>query len=315
MSVAGAREDYNAWMIDGTDMSSGTNNTPGSALGVQLGVDTIREYQVITSDAKAEYPRGGGGIINAVTRSGTNQLHGSLFEFIRNSDIDARNFYNPGSLPPFKRNQFGGTLGGPVKKDKSFFFLSYEGVRQRLSTDVVYNVPTAAGRQGIGVLAAGQTVAPSVVPYLNLYPLPNGTNLGGGIGQYTGLTYQPGNEDYGSGRFDQHLSDSDSFFGRWTVDKADNHFPAQLISPISMTTANQYITLQEDHIFNASLLNMFRVGYNRSIYITTCAPPVGSQGLGFAPGLPLGTIGAGGLSSMGVSNNYPDAQGSERVPI
>lgn len=305
LTVAGARQDFNSFMIDGTDMNAPENGTPGSALGLQLGVDTIREYQVITSNAKAEYGRSAGGIINAVTRSGTNQLHGSLFEFLRNSDLDARRFIDPSSLPPFKRNQFGGTFGGPIKHDKSFFFLSYEGLRQRLTTNQVYNVPTAQGRLGIGVLSPGQTVNPSVIPYLNLYPLPNGRDLGGGVGQYTAPIYQPGSENFGSARYDHNLSDRDSYFARYTIDRGDNVIPGQFLSNTVIHTANQYVTVQEDHIFSPTLLNMFRSGFNRSFLQVLPTQVPNAQALGFYPGEPMGQLSVGTNGSV-ISSTGPN---------
>ncbi len=132
LSVAGARTDANSFRIDGTDLMDTRNMNPGSAAGVQLGVDKIREFQIVTANGKAEYGRNAGAVINAVSRSGTNEWHGSAFEFIRNNKMDARRFENPGELPPFKRNQFGATFGGAIAQDKTFFFLGYEGLRRRL---------------------------------------------------------------------------------------------------------------------------------------------------------------------------------------
>jgi outer membrane receptor protein involved in Fe transport len=299
LTVAGARSDANAFTIDGTDMNATSNNTPGSAAGVQLGVDTIREFQVITSNAKAEYGRSAGAIVNAVTRSGTNDLHGSLFEFLRNNKLDARSFIdlptetNPnGSLPPFKRNQFGGTLGGPVKTDTSFYFLAYEGLRQRLTTSFVRRVPTADGRLGIGVLTASQTVNRKVEPYINLYPLPSpgGTDYGDGTADYFDTVAQPANENFGSARYDHHLSESDFVFARYTIDRGDSTLPGGFLAPTSYVTSNQYLTLQYDRIMSPTLLNMFRAGYNRSYSNVNPIQVPGGENLGFTPGQPLGLL-------------------------
>src|SRR5687768_13629746 len=133
------------------------STTPGSLAGVLLGVDTVQEFTVITGVANAEYGGFSGGVINAVTRSGTNAFHGTLFEFLRNSALDARNFFdrNPANPlvrsnpPPFKRNQYGFTVGGPIKRDKLFFFGSFEGLNDRLATTLTASVPSLNARQGI----------------------------------------------------------------------------------------------------------------------------------------------------------------------
>jgi len=159
-----------SFLLDGADMETRNNVSPAGASGLMLGVDAIQEFRVSTSSFSAEFGRNSGGVVSAVTKSGTNGFHGTAFEFLRNSDLDARNFLIGGS-PAFKRNQFGGTLGGPILKDKSFFFGSYEGLRQRLGITSLDSVPTAEGRQGI--LPNGTTqVSPIVKPYLELYPLP-----------------------------------------------------------------------------------------------------------------------------------------------
>ena len=162
LSVAGARTDANSFRLDGTDLMDTRNQNPGSAAGVQLGVDTIREFQVVTTNGKAEYGRNAGAVVNAVSRSGTNEWHGSAFEFVRNNKMDARQFEDPGDAPPFKRNQFGATFGGPIRRDQTFFFVGYEGLRQRLNDTNVWRVPTAEGRQGIGLLDPGETWIPGL---------------------------------------------------------------------------------------------------------------------------------------------------------
>src|SRR6266699_4021978 len=172
-SVTGSRPYANSFMLDGTDINDHANATPGGAAGTNLGVDGIREFQIITNAASAEYGRSTGGVISAVTRSGTNNVHGSAFEFLRNSALDTPGYFDHGVVPPFRRNQFGGSLGGPIQKDKTFFFGTYEGLRQSLGTTRTGIVPTQLARQGI---LPNQTVqvASSVKPYLALYPLPNG---------------------------------------------------------------------------------------------------------------------------------------------
>lgn len=302
LAVAGARTDSNNFMIDGTDAMDTRNQNPGSAAGVQLGVDTIREFQVVTTNGKAEYGRNAGAIVNAVSRSGTNDWHGSAFEFLRNSALDGRNFFDTNGVPPFKRNQFGGTFGGPIKRDKSFFFLGYEGLRQRLSESQVWDVPTADGRLGIGVLKPGEGVDYRMIPYLNLYPLPNGANLGGGIGEYIEEKSRPTTDNFGSARIDYNISDDDFLFGHYTDDRADSSQSNQLLSDTGAFTSRHLLTIQEDHVFSPTLLNTLRLGFNRSIGYAAPKQVKGAPlSLGFAPGVPMGEIGAGGISTLGPS--------------
>src|SRR5262249_28182715 len=156
--------------------------TPGSAAGVSLGIDALREFEILTNNFPARYGRKSGGVINAVTKSGTNQFHGTAFEFLRNSHLDARNFFDRASIPPFKRNQFGGALGGPIRKDKTFFLGSYEGLRERLGLSILDTVFSLGARNGI-VGNQVVTVDSRVRPWINAWPLPNGRDLGDGSAQ------------------------------------------------------------------------------------------------------------------------------------
>src|SRR3990172_7568734 len=180
LAMSGSRIDSNSFLLDGANMNDQSNMTPGSAAGVLLGVETLREFRVLTSNYSAEYGRVSGGIINAVTKSGTNDIHGNVFEYLRNSALDARNFFDA-DKPAFKRNQFGGTVGGPIKRDRMFFFAGFEALRERLGVTELSFVPIAEARQGLLYDAAGRLqpvgVNPAVQPYLNLYPLPNGPPL------------------------------------------------------------------------------------------------------------------------------------------
>src|SRR5580704_16922103 len=211
VSISGARPDQNSYRLDGVSINDYANGAPGSVLGDNLGIDAVEQISVLGSNYPAAYGRTSGGIINAVTRSGTNSFHGSIYEFLRNSALDARNFFD-GPIPPFKRNQFGGSAGGPIQKDRTFIFGDYEGLRQSLGVTTVDTVPSAAvrglgtgpnGGTGPSVLCSipqgppnpcsphpvsgafnpGQTtgVDKSILRFLQaFYPLPNGPLLGNG---------------------------------------------------------------------------------------------------------------------------------------
>src|SRR5215813_1569016 len=177
ISINGARPEQNSFLLDGTDLNNVYNKTPGSSAGVLLGVEAVLEFQVLTNAYSAEFGRSAGGVINAVTRSGKNSFNGSLFEFHRNSAFDAKNFFDPPNekITAFKRNQFGGAVGGPIRKDKTFFFAAYEGLIERLGVTGVSAVPDAEARQGRLPGGRAVTLHPAIPAYLQtFFPLPNG---------------------------------------------------------------------------------------------------------------------------------------------
>src|SRR6202008_1268088 len=148
LTISGARPQQNNYRLDGVSLNDYANGAPGSVLGGNLGVDAIQEFSVLTTNYSADYGKTSGGVVNAITRSGTNQFHGSVYEFLRNSALDAKNYFDQGTIPPFRRNQFGGTIGGPIVKDHTFFFADYEGIRQAKGITTVATVPSANARQG-----------------------------------------------------------------------------------------------------------------------------------------------------------------------
>ncbi len=277
ITVNGARPEQNNFLLDGTDINNVYNKTPGSSAGVLLGVDAVLEFQVLTNAYSAEFGRSAGGQINAVTRSGENSLHGTAFEFLRNSALDAKDFFDakvdpqqpgrPGRyIPPFKRNQFGATLGGPIQRDKTFYFLAYEGLIERLGVTGSTNVPDANARRGL-IDGVQNPLHPQIGPYLDLFPLPNGRAFSGGVGEYLFSRSQPTNEHFFQGRVDHHFSNSNTFFSRYTFDDGNvNRIPINK-TPIAYTaesTRNQYVTSEWRHTFSPTFLNQLRFGVNRS---------------------------------------------------
>jgi hypothetical protein len=206
MSISGTRPQQNNYRLDGVSFNDYTNGAPGGVLGTITGVDAVQEFSVITTNYSAEYGKTSGGVINAITRSGTNQFHGSGYEFLRNSALDARNYFDAATIAPFRRNQFGGTVGGPVHRDKTFFFFNYEGLRQALGVSESDRVPTQNARKGL--LSSGTvTVDPAVTRYLGFWPLPNGgVDASGDVGNYRVATNQIGNENFYTGKIDHHFS-------------------------------------------------------------------------------------------------------------
>src|ERR1700680_80842 len=231
ITIGGNRPQGNNYRLDGVSINDYSSGAPGSITGAVLGVDAVQEFSVVASNAPADYGKNSGGVINAASRTGTNALHGTAYEFLRNSALDSRNFFDTkrdqsGNLvvPPFKRNQFGGSFGGPIRKDHTFFFADYEGLRQSLSTTNTITVPTATARTG--QLTAGTVaVSPLVAPFLActasscLFPLPNGA-VNGDTGIYSFVAAQPTSEDFVTTRIDQKVSANDSLFGTYVFDRA-----------------------------------------------------------------------------------------------
>ncbi len=269
------------------------NITPGGASGQLLGVDAVREFNVVSDSYGAEYGKRPGGQVSIITASGSNQLHGTLYEFLRNSDLDARNFFDQGAIPKFERNDFGGALGGPIKKNKLFIFGNYEGFRQHLNVSDVTLVPDNAARQS--ALGAG------VAPLLALWPVQNGPELGGGIGEAFSHPLQTIREDFGTARFDYNIFNSDTLSAVYTVDdSADNTPSANPLSGVLETARNQVASLQEQHVFSASLLNTARLGFSRATFYFEGTTPVDVPG--WVGGDPIGAVViGGGTASNGAS--------------
>jgi hypothetical protein len=307
--------------LDGMDSSD--NELGGGQFG-NFNLDAIGEFRVLQNNYSAEYGRGSGTIVSIVSKTGTNDLHGSAFEFLRNDRLDARNFFAP-SLAPFRRNEYGLTVGGPIVvpkvyngRNKTFFFFEYGGFKQRLTSPVVISVPTAAERQGVvnlGTYSLQVPVTADAAAILNKYPLPN--NPGGQFGPNTLQTAfsTPIDRDQYSGRLDQRFSDKDSLFFRYSV--ATNHAPVQdaaeaLILPaFSSALRNDWINsgLSETHLFSPSLINEVRISGMQSIEQAIPAPS-NITTVSFADGAfynygPDG--GGGGFSLAPFTMNYRDA--------
>jgi len=319
ISVSGARPDENNYLLDGISINDYSNGAPGSVLGANLGVDAIQQFSVLGSNYPAQYGRTSGGIINAVTRSGTNAFHGDIYEFLRNSSLDSRNFFDV-NLPPFRRNQFGGSIGGPIQKGRTFFFADYEGLRQSLGVTQVDTVPSAAARSG--QLSTGTVqVDPQVSRYLAaFYPLPNGPLLGAGdTGIFTFAGQQVTTENYFTTRIDRKFSEKDSVYGTYMRDNSEFTQPDAFDNFISnVASRRQLATLHEAHTFSPAFLNVARFGFNRAVAVTggltrIINPLVASQSFGFIPGDYVGRIQSiPGVTDFpgGASAQYPGFLGS-----
>ena len=224
LTISGGRPQQNNYLLDGVNINSFTNGGPGSLLAGNLGVDAVSEFSVLTTNYSTEYGRTSGGVISATTRSGTNQFHGGAYEFLRNNALDARNFFDPATIPPFRRNQYGASAGGPIQKDKTFIFGDYEGVNQTLGTTVIDTVPSSAARAGN--LSTGTVVPdPEALRYLNaFFPLPNGP-VSGDTGQYSFANFQNTVENFFIIRADHIFSEKDRILVTYMFDDTSQSEP------------------------------------------------------------------------------------------
>jgi hypothetical protein len=270
-SVNGQDPRSNVYLLDGTLMNDFTNSPAGSAAGTALGTETIREFRVEANAYGAEFGRNSGGQVNVVTKSGGNAFHGSLFEYHRNDALDSRNYFDTGEKPDFRRDQFGFTLGGPLRRDRSFFFVGYEGLRERLGRTIQSVVPDLAARQGLlpdparPGLSLSVPVSPAVRPYLDEFPLPNGPPLGGGLAAFSFPFEQTIDQDYVQARIDQNVGDHDQFFVRYTFDRAKQWLPTDFPQfPRRFVSRNQFATAEYRRYASQNTLATLRLGYSRT---------------------------------------------------
>ena len=305
-AVDGQRPGDNETLLNGVEYtgSSQLAVAPGGVSGNLLGIDAVREFNVLTGDYGAEYGKREGAQVSAVTQSGSNTLHGTLYEFVRNSALDARNYFDQGSIPPFRQNQFGGSLGGPIKKNRLFLFGNYEGFRQSLAVSNVSVVPDAMARRGAlpnksCVETSVQGLVPAMLPYMSFWPQPNGAELGGGcFGEAFSFNHpeQSIREDFGTLRADYILSDRDTLAGAYTIDDGKGLIPlADPLFASALALRSQVISLQETHILSPRVLNVFTAGFSRGGFANDSSPQASfSPNLSFVQGRGPGGIVIGG---------------------
>src|ERR1700730_9138779 len=292
ISVAGDRPEQNNYRLDGVSINDFNNAAPGSVLGGDLGVDAVQEFSVITSNVSAEYGRTSGGVINAITKSGTNQFHGSAYEFFRNDALDAANFFeNANGLKKgsFKQNQFGVSAGAPIRKDKLFIFGDYEGIRYSKGIPNPITVPSNNARIGLlnfpGATAdptlfpsgctptavtdqCQLTVDPKVQKYLNFWPLSDKTNADPNTAAAAFTAQRIVTENFFTIRGDYKISDKDSFAATYLRDITPYSSPDGLDAVlVNSTTRRQIVSVEETYTFGAAPVNCVRGGYSREYEI------------------------------------------------
>jgi Carboxypeptidase regulatory-like domain len=295
-AVSGNRPQQNLFLLNGVEFTGAAENNmqPGGASGMLLGVDAVREFNVQRDSYSAEFGKHPGGQVLIVTQSGSNQWHASAFEFLRNNALDAPNFFDQGGPTPFRRNQFGASLGGPLRADRTFLFGNYEGFRQSLRQTSAAFVPDATSRAA---------AAPSVQTLLNLWPTaPAGAPDFNGIAEVFSSPLQTVREDFGAARLDHIFSTKDSLAGIYTIDDG-NDFTATPLDPFSadvVSLREQVVSLEETHVFSAKMLNTGRLGFSRAGYFFTGEPTPGTPAAsvpGFLVGRPIGAVVVGGSAA------------------
>ncbi|MFY9689121.1 MAG: carboxypeptidase regulatory-like domain-containing protein [Candidatus Acidiferrales bacterium] len=324
-SVSGNRPQQNLFLLNGVEYTGAAENnmTPGGVSGELLGVDAVREFNVLRDTYGAEYGKHPGAQVVIVTQSGSNGWHGSAYEFLRNNDLDSRNFFDVGASPPgFQRNQFGASMGGPIQTDKTFFFTNYEGLRQSLHQTSETFVPDTDARTngtpgfpafGSACPAPDQTAcAAAVAQLLNVWPTPSSANCGseltlpsGAASGIVGCVFSPLQhirEDFGTTRLDHIFSSRDSLTGVYTIDDsaAVTATPADPYSTDIANLREQVLSIDETHQFSPALVNTARFGYSRAAYFFLGEPtpdtPAASL-TGFVDGHPVGAVVVGGSTA------------------
>ena len=314
-AVAGNRPQQNLYLLNGVEFTGAAENNmqPGGTSQQLLGVDAVREFNLLTDSYSAEYGKHPGAQVLIVTQSGSNQLHGALYEFLRNNAFDARNFFDGASVPGFERNQFGGAIGGPVKKDKTFVFGNYERFRQHLHQTGVDLVPDNNARNGYlpcNIVSPAPNPCPAnglafvgISALNNLWPVPTpGAPDFGGIAEALNSPLQTIRDDFGTLRIDHLISSKDTLNGVYTIDDSADFTPTSTnaYSADFETLREQVASIEETHIFSPAVVNVARVGYSRGAYYFTGEPTPGSPAAslpGFLNGLPIGAVVVGGSAA------------------
>jgi hypothetical protein len=300
MSINGQDYRSNVYLLDGTLLNDFTNGPAGSAAGTTLGIESIQEFRVEANAYPAEFGRNFGGQVNVITKSGSNTVRGSAYEYFRNDALDAANYFDVAGKPEFTRNQFGGAVGGPLRKDRLFYFVGYEALRENLGKTISSYVPDDNAR--LGILPDGPvTIADAVRPYLNAMPRANGPLIGSGLATHTFGFEQTVDQDYLQARIDRQFGAAHQLYARYTYDDVLQWLPTDYPQfPRAFISTNQFATVEYRNVFSSRTLQTARFGYSRTrigqnveANLTPALPP-------FVAGRELvGDIDIGGMQRFG----------------
>ena len=311
MSVNGQDPRSNVYLLDGTLLNDMTNGPAGSAAGTALGMETVQEFRVETNAYGAEFGRMSGGQINVLTKAGSNDLRGSAYELHRNDSLDAKNYFDVAGKPPFKRNQYGGAAGGPLRRDRLFFFAGYEALKENLGRTITSTVPDDNARAGLlpnpanpgALLNVG--INAGVAPYLAEYPRANGASLGDGTALHSFRFDQRLDQHFVQGRMDYIAGPGRQIFGRYTLDDADQYLPTDYPQfPRYFVSRNQFFTGEYRQVLTDHMLATYRLGYSRTRVGQQVEANTATPLAPFVPGRAMvGNIDVGGLNRFGTQSS------------
>jgi len=330
VSINGMRPSWTNVLIDGMDANDPVfGYSPAGASGLFLGLDDFVEVRVLSQTFGTEYGTNGGGVVEAITKSGSNQFHGSLFELHRDAALDARNYFDLSSrpIPPFVHNQFGASLGGPLARDRTFFFVDYEGFREVQASTAIATVPNALAHQGLLPNAndpsactraspsgcVSVAIDPRVQPFLALLPPSNGGDNGDGTGDLITADKGGAHEDHGMVRVDHNFSSRHSFFARYVVDGSSSFVPYFGTPPgtyvpgfpVEHEARNQYFSVQDRRSLGREVFSELRFGINRTTASTSIVDTHPGLSISRTPGRPFGMIDVTGMSFIGYNVEVP----------
>ncbi|MGC2656880.1 MAG: carboxypeptidase-like regulatory domain-containing protein [Bryobacteraceae bacterium] len=314
-AVDGNRPQQNLFLLNGIEFTGAAENNmqPGGTSQLLLGVDAVREFNVLRDSYGVAYGQRPGAQVVIVTQSGSNEVHGSAFEFLRNNDLDARNFFDGASVPGFQRNQFGASLGAPIQKEKTFVFVNFEGVSQHLHQTGVDLVPDNNARNGY-LPCKLVTPKPSACPasglafvgvsqLVNAWPVASANAPDfGGISEAFNNPLQTIRDDFGTVRLDRVLSGEDTMNAVYTVDDSADFTPTNtnLYSTDVDHMREQVASISETHVFSPAVLNQATAGFSRASWFFTGEPTPGTPAAslpGFISGDPIGALVVGGSAA------------------
>jgi len=327
VAINGIRPTMTSVLIDGMDATDPVwGFSPAGASGFFLGLNELTEVRVLTQTFNEEYGGHGGAVIEMITKSGSNQFHGSLWELHRDASLDAKNYFDLGTspVPPFVRNQFGAGLGGPLKRDHTFFYVNYEAFREVQASTAIATVPDALAHQGLlpspnnpdgcsnatphGCIAV--PINPLIQPFLDLLPVSNGPDNGDGTGELITANKGTTREDHGMVRIDHNFSNTHSLFVRYTLDDSTSQVPYVATPPGIYSPGfpafhlarNQYATVQDRTTFEPDFINELRFGINRTTASSSIDNTHPGLSISLLPDQPFGMIDVAGMSLIG---DYP----------
>jgi len=303
LTINGARPNQNSYRMDGIYVNDATGSAPSSSAGRLLGIEALQEVKLVASPFDAEFGRAGGAVFTAVSKSGSNDFHGAAYEFLRNSSLDAKNYFDSktAKIPPLRRNQFGAVLTGPIRRNKLFFMANFEANLERLAQTQTAVVPNAEARAG-RLPSGNVTVSPLSAPYVNLYPLPNGRDYGDGTGAFISQVATSSNEYYGTGKFDYIFSDRLRTALRYTHDRSATYRGEALqFFRFPLLSHYKFIHTETQFVQSPTTIHSTRIGFSRVANSEDAIQPDSiPANLSFVPGQTIGVINfTTGISNFG----------------